>query len=195
MATKNLIIFASGAGSNTKNIIDFFRNDPSVHIALIVSNKPEAGVLRIASDEEIPSLVIEKEQFFRGNAYVDVFQKYQPELIILAGFLWKIPSLLIDSFPNKIINIHPALLPKYGGKGMYGHFVHEAVKAAGETETGITIHLVDEHYDHGDNIFQATIPLDDSDTPETIAQKVHQLEYKYFPEIIREILTKKSVSI
>ena len=190
LATKTLIIFASGTGSSTKNIIQFFKTDPTVKIALIVSNKPEAGVLQIASNEGIPSLVIEKETFFRGNAYVDELQQYSPDLIVLAGFLWKIPIKLIESFPNKIINIHPALLPKYGGKGMYGHFVHEAVKAAGEKESGITIHYVDEHFDHGDNIFQASISIEDTDTPDSIAQKIHQLEYKYFPEVIRDLLNK-----
>ena len=190
MATRTLIIFASGTGSNTQNIIDFFRKDPSVRIALIVSNKPEAGVLNIAAKEGIPSLIIEKEQFFRGNGYADELLSYQPDLIVLAGFLWKIPVSLIQTFPNKIINIHPALLPKYGGKGMYGHFVHEAVKAAGEKESGITIHQVDELYDHGSYIFQASVAIDDTDTPDTIAQKVHQLEYQHFPVVIRDILSK-----
>lgn len=190
MAPKKLIIFASGTGSNTKNIIEFFRQDPSVKIALIVSNKPEAGVLHIATTENIPSLVVEKEQFFRGHAYVSELQHYQPDLIVLAGFLWKVPAKLIESFPNKIINIHPALLPKYGGKGMYGQYVHEAVKNAGEKETGITIHFVDEEYDHGDNIFQATVPIEETDTPDRIAQKVHQLEYKHFPGVIQNLLQK-----
>lgn len=190
MATRTLIIFASGTGSNTQNIIDFFRNDASVRIALIVSNKPEAGVLNIATKEGIPFLIIEKEQFFSGNGYADELLSYQPDLIVLAGFLWKIPFSLIQAFPNKIINIHPALLPKYGGKGMYGHFVHDAVKAAGEKESGITIHQVDELYDHGSNIFQASVAIEDTDTPDTIAQKVHQLEYQYFPVVIRDILSK-----
>ena len=112
------------------------------------------------------------------------------DLIVLAGFLWLIPPTLIEAFAGRIINIHPALLPKYGGKGMYGHFVHEAVKAAGEKESGITIHYVDEHFDHGDNIFQASISIEDTDTPDSIAQKIHQLEYKYFPEVIRDLLNK-----
>lgn len=144
--------------------------------------------MNIAANEHIPTLIIEKELFFRGNGYTDVLASYQPDLIILAGFLWKIPVSLIQAFPNKIINIHPALLPKYGGKGMYGHFVHEAVKAAGEKESGITIHQVDELYDHGDYIFQASVTLDENDTPDSIAQKVHQLEYKHFPEVIQHIL-------
>lgn len=191
MTAKNIIIFASGAGSNTQNIIDFFRNDPFVKIGLIVSNKADAGVLKIAESEGIHSLIIEKEQFFKGNAYVETLQHYSPDLIVLAGFLWKIPLKMIESFSNKIINIHPALLPKYGGKGMYGHFVHEAVIAAREKETGITIHLVDELYDHGTCLFQAKVEIAENDTPESIAQKVHQLEYKHFPEVIQNILFKK----
>lgn len=184
----NLIILASGAGSNAQAIIDFFRHDPSVKIALIACNKPGAGVFQIAAKEGIPTLVIEKEPFFRGQAYTSELSALQPSLIILAGFLWKLPSALINAFPGRIINIHPALLPKYGGKGMYGHFVHEAVKAAGETQTGITIHEVDERYDHGSHIFQALTPLTPDDTPATIAKKVQKLEHQYYPRVIRDIL-------
>lgn len=184
----NLIILASGAGSNAQAIIDFFRHDPSVKIALIACNKPGAGVFQIAAKEGIPTLVIEKEPFFRGHAYTSELSALQPSLIILAGFLWKLPSALVNAFPGRIINIHPALLPKYGGKGMYGHFVHEAVKAAGETQTGITIHEVDERYDHGSHIFQALTPVTPDDTPATIAKKVQKLEHQYYPRVIRDIL-------
>lgn len=184
----NLIILASGAGSNAQAIIDFFRHDPSVKIALIACNKPGAGVFQIAAKEGIPTLVIEKEPFFRGHAYTSELSALQPSLIILAGFLWKLPSALINTFPGRIINIHPALLPKYGGKGMYGHFVHEAVKAAGENQTGITIHEVDERYDHGSHIFQALTPVSPDDTPATIAKKVQQLEHQYYPRVIRDLL-------
>lgn len=190
MLKYNLVIFASGNGSNAKAIIDFFRNDPSVKICLIACNKPQAGVLRIAEKEGIPTLIIDKEPFFRGNAYVAEIAALQPSLIILAGFLWKLPSALIEAFPGQIINIHPALLPKYGGKGMYGHHVHEAVKAAGESETGITIHQVDEKYDHGTHIFQAVTTVSPDDTPETIAKKVHQLEHQFYPRVIRDILNQ-----
>lgn len=188
--TKNLIIFASGAGSNAQAIIDFFRDDPTVKISMIACNKPQAGVLRIAEKEGIPTLIIEKEPFFRGDAYVADISALRPTLIILAGFLWKIPTALINAFPGRIINIHPALLPKYGGKGMYGHHVHEAVKAAGDSETGITIHLVDEKYDHGAHIFQAVVDLSPDDTPDTIAKKVHQLEHQYYPRVIRDLLNQ-----
>jgi phosphoribosylglycinamide formyltransferase-1 len=192
MNPHNLIIFASGAGSNAQKIIDFFRADPSVEISLIVCNKLGAGVLDIAEKEHIPTLLIEKEQFFRGNGYVDELNAFKPDLIILAGFLWKLPAGLVRAFPRQIINIHPALLPKYGGKGMYGHFVHEAVLASGDRETGITIHFVDELYDHGDYIFQARVPVDPGDTPETIAKKVQVLEHTYFPKVVKELLDKKA---
>jgi phosphoribosylglycinamide formyltransferase-1 len=188
LTTRQLLLFASGTGSNARNIIEFFRNDPSVHIACIVSNKPEAGVLQIAQKEGIPTLLIEKERFFRGDAFLPEISKYEPTLLILAGFLWKIPTTLIEAFPNRILNIHPALLPKFGGKGMYGRFVHEAVKTAGETESGITIHLVDEHYDHGKTLFQASVPVTNTDSPDTIAEKIHQLEYQHFPQVIRDYL-------
>jgi phosphoribosylglycinamide formyltransferase 1 len=192
MPPNNLIIFASGAGSNAQKIIDFFRNDPGVKICLIACNKPGAGVLDIAAREGIPTMLIDKEQFFRGNGYVDELKNYHPSLIILAGFLWKLPPVLVKAFPHQIINIHPALLPKYGGKGMYGHFVHDAVIAAADPETGITIHYVDELYDHGDYIFQAKVPVDQGDTAESIAQKVQVLEHTHFPRVIRQLLNKKA---
>jgi len=188
--TRNIIILASGTGSNARKIIDHFRSDPSVRVCLIASNKATAGVLGIARSENIPSLVIDKEKFFRGNGYVDEFKAMNPDLIVLAGFLWKLPLALVNAFPHRIINIHPALLPKYGGKGMYGHFVHEAVKAAGETETGITIHFVDELYDHGEYILQEKIAVDPDDSPADIALKVQKLEHHYFPLVIRELIEK-----
>lgn len=188
LRTHHLLLFASGTGSNVRNIIEFFRHDPAVHITGIVSNKPDAGVLLIAEKENIPVLLLEKERFFRGDAFLPDISKFNPSLLILAGFLWKVPPALVQAFPNRILNIHPALLPKYGGKGMYGRFVHEAVKAAGETESGITIHLVDEQYDHGKTIFQASVDLLPEDSPESIAHKIHQLEYNHFPQVIRDYL-------
>ncbi|HPG12191.1 MAG TPA: phosphoribosylglycinamide formyltransferase, partial [Chitinophagaceae bacterium] len=155
---KKIAVFASGAGSNAQKIIDHFRNHDTIHVALIVSNKPEAAVLKIAARENIPTLVIDKEKFFQGNGYVEELNKEKIDLIVLAGFLWKIPLLLIKAYPEKIINIHPALLPKYGGKGMYGNHVHQAVLNNREKESGITIHFVDEIYDHGQIIFQTTCP-------------------------------------
>ena len=187
---QQIAIFASGAGSNARQIIRHFRNHPTVRISLIVCNKPGAGVLQIAEDERIPTLMLEKDQFFRGDGYVGSLKEAGIDFIILAGFLWKIPNTLIKAYPGKIVNIHPALLPKYGGKGMYGAHVHEAVIAAGEKESGITIHYVDEYYDHGQPIFQSTVAIDPIDTPETLAAKIHQLEHKYYPVVIEEILNK-----
>jgi len=188
----NIAIFASGAGSNAKKIIDHFRNSDIVTISLIACNKPGAGVLNIAAAENIPVLLIEKENFFRGNAYINVLKEKKIDLIVLAGFLWKIPDMLIKAFPRKIVNIHPALLPKFGGKGMYGNFVHEAVISAGEKVSGITIHFVDEHYDNGDTIFQARCAVLESDTPDSLAQRIHVMEHAHYPLIIEELLKSQS---
>jgi len=185
-----IAIFASGAGSNAQKIIDRFRNHPAINVSLIVCNKPGAGVLSIAQKENIPALILEKEKFFRGDAYVPELKEKNITFIVLAGFLWKIPVGLVRAFPNAIINIHPALLPKYGGKGMYGHFVHEAVIAAGDKESGITIHYVDEIYDHGKIIRQEKCAIVPDETPETLAQKIHLLEHEHFPVVIEELLTK-----
>src|SRR5947209_12578120 len=180
---KSLVLFASGAGSNAQNIINYFRGT-AVKISLIVCNKPGAGVLSIAEKENIPVLMIEKERFFRGDGYLSELKNYHPDLLVLAGFLWKIPDSLVQAFPKKIINIHPALLPKYGGRGMYGQYVHESVLNAGEMESGITIHYVDEHYDNGDIIFQTACPILDSDTPASLAERIHQLEHIHYPRVI-----------
>ena len=185
----NLAIFASGTGTNAARIIDYFRGSPRINVSLIVCNKPVAGVLNIAQREGIPTLLIEKEPFSRGRAYVEELQEKKIDLIILAGFLWKIPETLVKAYPGRIINIHPALLPKYGGKGMYGRFVHEAVIAAGEKESGITIHYVDEQYDHGKPINQFIVSVNPSDTPETLAEKIHKLEHEHFPAVIEEVIT------
>jgi phosphoribosylglycinamide formyltransferase 1 len=184
----NIAIFASGTGTNAQRIIDYFRHHPSIKIALIVSNKPGAGVLTIAGKENIPSLILEKDHFFMGDAYTTELQAKQIGFIILAGFLWKIPSRLIAAYPNKIVNIHPALLPKHGGKGMYGHRVHEAVIAAGEKESGITVHYVDEFYDHGNIIYQANCSIEEKETPYSLAQKIQALEHKHYPSVIEKIV-------
>jgi phosphoribosylglycinamide formyltransferase-1 len=186
-----IAIFASGTGSNAQKIIDFFRNSKTVKIALIVCNKPGAGVLTIAKNENIPSLLIEKERFFHGDAYIDELNRHKISFIVLAGFLWKIPPNLIMAFKGKIINIHPALLPSYGGKGMYGNRVHEAVIAAKEKESGISIHYVDEIYDHGATIFQATCPVLETDTAESLAHRIHQLEHEHYPKVIDELMNRK----
>lgn len=183
-----LAVFASGAGSNAQKLIDYFRNTSLARVALIVCNKPGAGVLAIAEKEGIPSLLVEKEAFLRGDAYLPQLQEAGIGFLVLAGFLWKIPQALIDAYPRRIVNIHPALLPKFGGKGMYGQYVHEAVLQAGEMETGITIHYVDEHYDNGDIIFQTACPILEGDTPETIAHRIHQLEHLHYPRVVEELL-------
>lgn len=191
---KQIAIFASGAGSNAKNIVEYLaasnkKGISTSTIGLIVCNKPDAGVIKMATSNQIPTLVIEKEKFFRGNAYVDELKAAHIDFIVLAGFLWKIPTTLIKAFHGKMINIHPALLPKHGGKGMYGQFVHEAVIANKETESGITIHYVDEVYDHGQIILQATCVVDDDDTPETLANKVQALEHRHFPAAVALLAT------
>lgn len=189
---KKIAVFASGAGSNAQKIIDYFRNHPEIKVSLILSNKPGAGVLKIAAVYNIPSFVIEKENFFTGNAYTDELKNAGVDLIVLAGFLWKIPDALIKTYPGKIINIHPALLPKFGGKGMYGRHVHETVLQAKEKESGITIHYVDEHYDNGDIIYQAKCEVLENDTPETLALRIQALEHEYYPKVIEEICRKNN---
>ncbi len=185
----NIAIFASGAGSNAAQIINF-KSQNCYKVALIVSNKPDAGVLDIAAKANIPTLIIGKDQFFKGDNYITDLQLHQIEFIVLAGFLWKIHENLIKAFPKKIINIHPALLPAYGGKGMYGHNVHQAVIDNKEKESGITIHYVDEHYDHGEIIFQAKCPITENDTAVLLANKIHALEHQHYPQTLVEVLKK-----
>jgi len=191
---KQIAIFSSGTGSNAKKIIDHLtslkeKGISTAIVSLIVCNKPGAGVLKIAEENSIPALLIEKEKFFRGNAYTDELKATGIELIVLAGFLWKVPVALIKAFHGKMINIHPALLPKYGGKGMYGNFVHEAVIANKEKESGITIHYVDEVYDHGQIILQATCLVSEDETPESLAKKVQVLEHRHFPPAVALLTT------
>jgi phosphoribosylglycinamide formyltransferase-1 len=168
-----------------------FSNHPDIRVALVVCNKPGAGVLAIAEQYNIPVLLIEKERFFRGDAYLPELQKAGIDFIALAGFLWKVPNALIQAFPQHIINIHPALLPNYGGKGMYGHHVHQAVVDNKEKHSGITIHLVDEKYDHGLPVLQATCPVLPDDTAYTLSRRVLALEHKHYPEVIERLLSRK----
>ncbi|MCB0574501.1 MAG: phosphoribosylglycinamide formyltransferase, partial [Saprospiraceae bacterium] len=156
---RNIAIFASGTGTNARKIIEFFRNDDTVRIALVVSNKKDAGVLDIAREHGITALTVDRTTFFQSEALLERLHTQKIDFIVLAGFLWLIPPYLVNAFPRRMINIHPALLPAYGGKGMYGMYVHEAVKAAGDAETGITIHYVNEHYDEGDFVFQTRCPV------------------------------------
>jgi len=189
---KRIAIFASGAGTNAANIIQYFKQKQTAEVVLIVCNNMQAGVLKIAADNLIPSLLIQKEKFFKGDAYLPELQNVGADFIVLAGFLWKVPSAIINAYRNNIINIHPALLPKYGGKGMYGDFVHAAVLSAKDKESGITIHFVDEFYDNGKTIFQVTCPVYENDTTETLAKRIHELEYAYFPKVIEELIEKSN---
>ena len=207
-----IAIFASGAGSNAEKIIaasnrarpplspptgeEKEKTEAKVNwdVTLIICNKPGAGVLNIVAKNNIPTLIIEKEKFFNGDHYLPELQKNQINFIVLAGFLWKLPTALIQAYPKKIINMHPALLPKYGGTGMYGSKVHEAVIAAGEKESGITIHYVDELYDHGEIIFQATCDVATDETAETLAKKIHALEHAYYPTVTANLLQKQKHS-
>lgn len=188
----HICIFASGAGSNAKKIIEYFKGHSNIKVSLVACNKPGAGVIDIADHSGIPVLNIEKERFFRGDAYVGPLKDARIDLIVLAGFLWKVPQKLIDAYRERIINIHPALLPKYGGKGLYGSLVHEAVLQAREQESGITIHYVDEEYDHGDHIFQAKVSVAADDTPATLAKKIQQLEHEHFPKVIETLIQKQN---
>lgn len=185
---KNIAIFASGSGSNAENIIRYFQKSGSAQVSLVLSNKSDAYVLERAHRLGVPCNVFPKEDWIAGDEILAVLQEARIDFIVLAGFLFRVPDLLLHAYPYKIINIHPALLPKYGGKGMYGDRVHQAVVAAGEKESGITIHYINEHYDEGAIIFQASCPVLPSDTPEEVASKVHALEYAHYPHVIESLL-------
>jgi phosphoribosylglycinamide formyltransferase 1 len=186
---QNIAIFASGTGSNALNIITYFQDRPDVSVALIVSNRNGAGVLNHAADYRIPTLVVTKELLGEEIFMMEKLQSFNIDFIVLAGFLLLIPEFLVKAYSSKMINIHPALLPKYGGPGMYGKHVHRAVKEAKETESGITIHFVNTRYDEGGIVFQRTVQLSADDTPDDIAKKVLELEHKYFAPVIDRLLT------
>ena len=188
---KKLAIFASGSGSNAENIIQYFAQKPQFCVKSVFCNVPDAYVLERAKKYRIPSFVFNREEFRNPDKVFRQLQEQEIDFIVLAGFLWLMPSFITSAWPNKIVNIHPALLPAYGGKGMYGHHVHEAVIAAGEKESGITIHYVNDHYDQGAIIFQAKCPVLPTDTPDDLAARVHELEYRYFPQIIAETILKQ----
>lgn len=183
---KKIAIFASGSGSNAENIAGYFKDNENLNIECIYSNKEDAYVLERAKKFNIPTFVFSRDDFYNSNKVLDSLKNYQVDLLVLAGFLWLVPDNLVKNFT--IINIHPALLPKYGGKGMYGERVHQAVVENGETESGITIHYVNEEYDEGQVIFQAKCEIEADDNAEDVAEKVHALEYKYFPRVIEELL-------
>lgn len=188
---KNIVLFASGSGTNVENCIRYFQNSSVAKVVAVFSNNPNAKVLERAKTYEIPSVVFSKEALSSEELLLKI-KGFQPDLIVLAGFLLRFPENIITSYPNKIINIHPALLPKYGGKGMYGMNVHRAVIENKEPETGITIHFVNEHYDEGNIIFQKSVSLTGNESPEAVAEKVHELEQTHFPTIIEKLLNSKS---
>lgn len=187
---RNIAIFASGTGTNARKIIDHFKDSNLARVALIVCNNPKAGVLSIAAEHNIPVVMVNRKGFFEEKVCLNELKLHQVDFLVLAGFLWMIPKYLIEVFPNKIINVHPALLPKFGGKGMFGENVHKAVIEAGEKESGITIHYVDEHYDSGDVIFQAKCEVRPGDTPATLAQRIHLLEHEHYPAAIEKLLVQ-----
>jgi len=185
---KRIVIFASGSGTNAENLIKFFHNRENASVIQVLTNNPHAKVLDRCKKLGISTLSFNKKAFTETNDVLKILKNSQPDLIILAGFLWKFPEKILAQFPNKVINIHPALLPKYGGKGMYGMHVHQAVVNNEEKETGITIHYVNEHYDEGAIIFQAKCAVLSSDSAEDVASKIHDLEMKYFPEAVNSLL-------
>jgi phosphoribosylglycinamide formyltransferase-1 len=190
---KNIAIFASGTGTNAQKIIEYFEDSLEVNIRLVASNKPDAPVLTMAENYRVETLILKRSNFYKTNDLLRLLRDYHIDWIVLAGFLWLIPDYLVEAYQNRMVNIHPALLPKFGGKGMYGHHVHQAVKDAGEKETGITIHFVNQAYDEGQIVFQASTPVTPDDTPETIALKVRKLEHQHFPTVIEQLIKSNNV--
>lgn len=186
----HIAIFASGNGSNAENISAYFTNNEDIEISLIISNKRDAFVHKRAKKLGIPSYTFSKSEFDDGSLIIETLREYNINFIVLAGFLLKVSQPILDAYENRIVNIHPALLPKFGGKGMYGDYVHKAVVDAGEKESGITIHYVNENYDEGNIIFQASCEVVPDDTPDDVARKVHELEYLHFPRLIEEVVAK-----
>lgn len=190
MITSRIAVFASGSGTNAEAIFRYFQNHPSIGVVLLLGNNPNAFALERAKKFNVPFRIFTKEQFRNSNEVLNWLREYKVTHIVLAGFLWLVPKNLLQAFSDRIINIHPALLPKFGGKGMYGMKVHEQVKTASEKETGITIHLVNDQYDAGKIVFQAKCPVDPEDTPEEIAANVHKLEQTHFPRVIEKWIAK-----
>ncbi len=188
MNKKRIAIFASGSGTNTEKIVEYFLENKQIEVTLILTNNSTAGVIERAKRLQIPVVLFDKKLFADSQKIVQLLQNQDIDLVVLAGFMMLVPQGMVEAFPNKIINIHPALLPKFGGKGMYGHHVHEAVVAAGEAESGITIHYVNERYDDGAVIFQATCPVLPTDSPDDLANKIHILEHQHYPTVIARLL-------
>jgi phosphoribosylglycinamide formyltransferase-1 len=191
MPTSRIAVFASGSGTNAEEIFKYFHGHPSIEVVLLLSNNPIAVALERAKKSGVPSKIVTRQQWAESNEVLNWLKEYRVSHIVLAGFLWLIPHPVLQAFSDRIINIHPALLPKFGGKGMYGMKVHELVKTTGEKETGITIHLVNEHYDAGKILFQSRCPVHAHDTPEQIAAKVNQLEHSHYPRVIEKWIAGK----
>lgn len=187
---KRIAIFASGSGSNAQKLMEHFKRNKEIEIALVLTNNPDAYVLQRADSFEIPSHIFDKNEFYQTDDVLDLLKNLNIDLIVLAGFLWLIPQNILGTYPNRIINIHPALLPKYGGKGMYGDFVHQAVMAAKEMEGGITIHYVNEKYDEGEYIYQAKYRIEKKDNLEMVKFKGQQLEHLHYPRIVESVIKK-----
>ncbi len=188
---KRIVIFASGSGTNAENLIRFFHHRETGDVIQVLTNNPHAKVLDRAKNLNVSALSFNRIAFSKSNDILNILKSTQPDLIVLAGFLWKFPEFILKEFPNKVINIHPALLPKYGGKGMYGNLVHETVVSNKETETGITIHYVNEHYDEGAIIFQAKCEVNPLDTADDVAAKIHELEMEHFPKVVESLLNSR----
>jgi phosphoribosylglycinamide formyltransferase-1 len=186
----NIAIFASGSGTNAEEIIRYFSTKNNTKVTLILTNKREAYVLKRAAKHNIPSVFFDHKDFYQNTTVLDILSEHKIDLVVLAGFLWLVPENILNSYYKRIINIHPALLPSYGGKGMYGEKVHKSVIENGEKESGITIHYVNRDYDSGDIIFQARCKVEKDDTAETLASKIHALEYEYYPKVIEEVIGK-----
>lgn len=186
---KNIVIFASGSGTNAENIIRYFQDHPAGRVALLVSNNPDAGALGRAAKLGIPCATVSRADLYETGKAEKLLKEHRADLIVLAGFLWLIPPSMIRAYPDRILNIHPALLPAFGGKGMYGQHVHKAVLAGGAGESGISVHYVSSEYDRGKVIFQAKCAIGPGETPETLANKIHQLEYEHYPKVIEKLLT------
>ena len=192
---KRIVIFASGSGSNAENLIRFFQNNDTISVIQVLTNNPHAKVLERCKQLKISALSFNRIAFYNTNDMLNILKTARPDVIILAGFLWKFPEFILNEFPYKVINIHPALLPKYGGKGMYGMHVHNAVVTNKETETGITIHYVNENYDEGTIIFQEKCSVLPMDSAEDVAAKIHELEMAYFPKVVEKLLGTEALEV
>ncbi len=189
---KNIVIFASGSGSNAQRLLEHFEHHPQIRVAALFSNNPKAYALKRAETFHVPALLFSRDEFYNSDKVLQQVQQFKPDLIVLAGFLWLVPQNLLRAYHNRIVNIHPALLPKYGGKGMHGHHVHHAVVQAGEQESGITIHYINEEYDKGQFILQERCPVLPNDTPEDLAARVLQLEHRHLPLVVEKLVLEKA---